>query len=107
MLSHIPPPTSHILSLSHQRKEFLVRLRLLHLLDQERYGLFRRHVAKERPQEEDTVPLFLVEQQLFLARPRLEDVDRRIDALVRDLATEDEFHVARTLELLEDHLVHP
>ena len=38
--------------------------------------------------------------------PRLEDIDRRVDALVADLAVEHELHVSGAFELLEDELVH-
>ena len=48
----------------------------------------------------------LVEQQLVLARAGFEDVDRGIDALVGDLAVENDFRIARALELFEDHFVH-
>ena len=45
-------------------------------------------------------------QQLFLARARALNVDGREDALVDQLAVEDDFHVAGALELFEDHVVH-
>ena len=48
-----------------------------------------------------------IDQELFLARPRLLDVDRRPEPALGQLAVEDELHVAGALELLEDQLVHP
>ena len=36
----------------------------------------------------------------------MENVDRRVDALVADLAVEDDFHVSGAFELLENQLVH-
>src|SRR4029450_6290816 len=48
----------------------------------------------------------LVDEQLLLAGAGLADIQRREDALVGDLAVEDDFAVAGALELLEDDLVH-
>src|SRR3989304_6205287 len=50
--------------------------------------------------------LLAIEQQLFFARARRFDVDRRVDPSVGELAVESELHVAGALELLEDHFVH-
>ncbi len=46
------------------------------------------------------------QEQILLAGARLLDVDGRVDAPVGHLAVEHDLHVARTLELLEDDLVH-
>ena len=46
------------------------------------------------------------QEQVFAARTRCDDVDRRVDTFVGELAVELELHVARALELFENHLVH-
>src|SRR5581483_7706146 len=71
----------------------------LHLLDA---GKRIQHAA----QHPDAVEVLLRDEQLLLARARLLQVYGREDALVRELAVEVDFHVARTLELLEDHVIH-
>src|SRR5690606_12708789 len=48
----------------------------------------------------------LVEEQVLAARARLQDVDGREDAALLELPREVQLHVARALELLEDHVVH-
>ena len=59
------------------------------------------------PDQEDAILLLLTEQQLFLPCPGLQHVDRGEDAPIRDLAVKNELEVARALELLEDHFIHP
>jgi len=54
----------------------------------------------------DLVHVLGREEQLFATRSGEEDVDRGVDALVADLAVENELHVAGTLELLEDEVIH-
>jgi hypothetical protein len=56
--------------------------------------------------ESSPLQVFLRDQQLFLTRAGALNVDRREDTLVDQLAVEDDFHVARALELFEDDLVH-
>src|SRR5438477_1708188 len=46
------------------------------------------------------------EELLLLTRSRRVDIDGRKDTTVREPAIEDELHVSRSFELLEDHLVH-
>ena len=46
------------------------------------------------------------QQQVFAAGSRGDHVYGRVYALVGQLAVQLQLHVARTLELLEDHLVH-
>jgi hypothetical protein len=60
--------------------------------------------AAEQPQCAGQHPLG--EEQLFLARRALVDVEAREDALLHQLAIQVDLAVARALELLEDDLVH-
>src|SRR3546814_15105810 len=56
-----------------------------------------------------TDPLFpytTLFRSFFRAGARLADVERREDALVRNLAVEHDFGVTGALEFLEDHFVH-
>ena len=55
----------------------------------------------------DALELLGRDEQFLAPGPALEDVDGGVDPAVRELAREDEFHVAGALELLEDHVVHP
>ena len=52
------------------------------------------------------VQIFLGNEQLFLTGAGALDVDGREHALVDQLAVQDDFHVAGTFELFEDHFVH-
>ena len=54
----------------------------------------------------DLMHLLGVKEQFFTTCAREEDVNRGVDALVADLAVENELHVAGALELLEDEVVH-
>ena len=65
-----------------------------------------RQRVEHLAQDPDAAQLVLRHQQLFLARARLVDVDRRENALVDQLAVEVDLAVAGALELLEDHVVH-
>jgi hypothetical protein len=87
-------------------EEVLVGLRILHLVEQELHRVDRAHLHEDAAQHPHLGELVLVDQQLFLAGARLADVERREDALVRDLAVEDDFRVTGALELFEDDFVH-
>src|SRR5437667_2163791 len=91
----------------HRGQEFLVRLRELELVQQELHALHGVELGERLAQEPDLLELVLLEEQLFLPRPRLLDVDRGEDPLVHQPAIEMDLHVARPLELLEDDVVHP
>ena len=65
------------------------------------------HRGERPPQHADRVQRVGIEQFLLTPRPRLRDVDRGPDPPVRKLAVEHQFHVSRTLELLENEFVHP
>src|SRR5947208_3616981 len=92
--------------LRHRREELVVRLGALEPLEQELDRLDRRHVGQEVAEQVHLVELFLGEQDLFLAGAGPLHVDRGEGATLGDATVEDHFHVARALELLEDHLVH-
>src|SRR4051794_9792344 len=91
------------LTLSHLREEFLVVLRLRHLSQQEFDRLRLGPVGQELPQQNYSIHLGLSEKQFFFTRTGAEDVDRRINATISNLAIKHQFHVAGALELLEDH----
>src|SRR3989304_4737512 len=97
------PPYSRI----HRVEKILVGLRLGYLVEEELHALRGGQRGEEFPQDPDSLENGLFEQELFLSRPGLVDVDGREDPLLRDFPVEDEFHVPRPLELLEDDLVHP
>src|SRR5690349_3839881 len=87
---------------AHQR----VGREFLHEEEQALDG-FNGLVAGEAAADDaDLVQVGLGQKQFFAAGPTLEDIDGRVDALVADLAIEDELHVAGALELLEDELIH-
>src|SRR5262249_9117950 len=109
-----PPPSPRArramraaaVSPAHRVEEFLVRLRAAHLGEQELHRVDGVQRVQELPQDPDPVELLLVHQELFLARAGPVDVEAREDALLHQLAVEDDLGVAGALELLEDHLVH-
>src|SRR5690348_8603578 len=94
------------LLLVHGCEEVLVRLGVLHLVEQELHRVDRAHLHQDPAQHPHLGERALLDQQLFLAGARLADVERGEDALVGDLAVEHDFAVAGALELLEDDLVH-
>ena len=90
----------------HRGEELLVGVGHSHLLLEELYGLDGRHVRKVFAQHPRAVHHVARQEQVFAARTRCDDVDRRVDTFVGELAVELELHVARALELFENHLVH-
>src|SRR6266508_6303364 len=48
----------------------------------------------------------VAQQQLLTARAAAGDIDRREDALLRELAIQMQLHIAGTFELLVDHIIH-
>src|SRR5690349_17357912 len=92
--------------LVHRGEEVLVRLGVLHLVEKELHRVDRAHLHQDAPQDPHLRELVLGYQQLFLAGAGLADVERGEDALVADLAVEDDFRVTGALELFEDDLVH-
>src|SRR3954451_10654460 len=90
--------------LVHAREEVLVGLGVLHLVEQELHRVDGAHLHQDPAQHPHLAERALLDEQLFLAGAGLADVQRREDALVADLAVEDDFRVTGALELLEDHL---
>src|SRR5258708_4912166 len=93
-------------SSAHRVEELLVRLRAAHLREQELHRIDGVQGMEQLPQDPDAVELLLVHQELLLARAGAVDVEAGEDALLHQLAVEDDLAVSRSLELLEDHLVH-
>src|SRR5215470_12588700 len=92
--------------LTHRRQELRIGFGLLQSFEDKLHLLDRRKRVQHAAQYPDSVEVLLRDQQLFLARARLLQVDRREDALVRELAVEMYFEIACALELFEDHVVH-
>src|SRR5438309_2651242 len=90
----------------HRGEEIRVRLGVLHLVEKELHRVDGAHLHEDAAQHPHLGERRLVDEQLLLAGAGLADVERREDALVGDLAVEDDLRVAGALELLEDHLVH-
>src|SRR5580765_732038 len=91
----------------HRGQELLVGLGELELVQQELHALDGVELRECLAKEPDFLKLVLLEEQLFFPGPRLLDVDSRKDALVHQPAVEVNLHVAGSLELLEDDVVHP
>src|SRR5579885_264308 len=87
-------------------EELVVRARLRHLVENELGNVAAVEHARRAPQHPDLAHLDFAEQQLFVARTRALDVDGREDARFGEFAGQVELHVARALELFEDHVVH-
>src|SRR5204862_6020171 len=81
-------------------------LRLADAVDEELQRLDGMHLVEDAAKDVELLEGGGREELLLLARARLVDVDRGPDALLGRAAVEDELHVARALELLEDQLVH-
>src|SRR3954470_10549374 len=86
--------------LVHRGEEILVGLGVLHLVEQELHRVDRAHLHQDPAQHPHLGKGALLDEQLFLAGSRLADVERGEDALVRDLAVENDLAVAGALELL-------
>src|SRR5699024_437028 len=67
-------------------------------------GIQSRKNTAQLPYDHELV---LGHQQLFAPRARGIDINGREDPLIGQLATQPQFHIARALELLEDHFIHP
>src|SRR5262249_47057513 len=90
----------------HRLEELLVVLRLTQLVEHELDGVLRAHRIGDAAQDVSLLQPLLGRDQLFLAGAGLDDVDRREDAFVADLAVQHDLRVAGALELFENHLVH-
>src|SRR5262249_5050061 len=74
-------------------------------LDQPFHRRLRRHLTQATTQRVHAVDLIGTEQLLLATCAACPNVDRRINALLRKAPVELDLAVARTLELLEDHIV--
>ena len=70
------------------------------------HRLDRIHVGDILAENPHAVEGRLVLQEIVATSRRSHEIDSREDALVAERAVELKLHVARSLELLEDHLVH-
>src|SRR6478672_8195747 len=95
-----------LLPVAHRPKELGVAFRLAHLREQQLHRLDRRQRREHLAEHVDAVQVLLRQQQFFLPRAALLDVDGGEHATVHQLAIEVDFHVARALELFEDDLIH-
>src|SRR5438067_1042415 len=84
-----------------------VRPVLVERLDEPLHRLDRLERVERAAEFLHLLVLVLREELLLLAGAALLDVDGRKDALLGERAVEVDLAVARALELLEDHLVHP
>ena len=100
----------HNLTLScllvHRIEEIFVGLRILHLVEQELHRIDGAHLHEDAAKHPHFLELAFLDQQLFLARAGLADVERWEDALVRNLAVKHDFRVACTLKFLENDFIH-
>ncbi len=83
-----------------------VRREFLHEHEQTLNRFFRFVAGQSATNQIDFFQLPRLKQQFFTAGAGKEDVDRRINALIADLAIEHHLHVAGTFEFLKDELVH-
>src|SRR5918998_104772 len=88
-------------------QELRVGVSLLELLNEKFHLLVSAERAKNVADLPHPLSFGRFHKKFFLARTRVLDIDGRVDPLVRELALQVELHVARALELLIDHLVHP
>src|SRR6185312_5872453 len=102
----VSPPRMPLRSGIHRFEELGVVLRLAELIEQELDGVDRSHRVEDAAEHIHLPERVGLDQQLFLASARFEDIDRREDALVGDFAVEHDFRVAGAFELFEDHFVH-
>src|SRR3981189_571251 len=93
-------------SAAHRVQELLVRLGPAHLREQELHRVDGVQRMQELAQDPDPVELLVVHQELLLAGSGAVDVQAGKDALLHQLAVEDDLAVSGPLELLEDDLVH-
>src|ERR1700754_628733 len=102
-LSQVP---ARLNSALHRVEEFVVRLRVLHLVEHEFHRRQFIHRVEQLAQDPDLREEVRIDEQVFATGARAVDVDRRVDALLGDATGQVHFHVAGALELLVDHLVH-
>lgn len=97
---------AHLGLVAHSAEQFVVVGSALHAFLDKLHCFDRVAVGKEAAENPHTVERFLAEQQVVAAGGGGHDVDCGEDTLVGKLAVELQLHVARSLEFLEDDLVH-
>src|SRR5580698_1957258 len=103
--TRILPMNWQLLS-AHGGKELSVAARFAQFVQQQFHAFHRRQRIQHAAQHEDSIELFLGDQQFFLARSALGDIDGGEDALVHQLAIQMDFHVAGAFEFFKDHVIH-
>src|ERR1700733_9952246 len=91
---------------THVVEELLVVASLAELVGEELHGFYRRERVENFAEDPSALEVVLGDEEFFFTRSTTLDVDGRKDALVDELAVEDDFHVAGALELFEDDFVH-
>ena len=90
----------------HGEQELLVVSCLYQTVAHGVHCLYRVHLADEVSQYPHSLERCLVVEQVVASCARLYEVYSREDTLVAQHAVELQFHVTRSLEFLEDYLVH-
>ncbi|EAP77972.1 hypothetical protein ISM_06745 [Roseovarius nubinhibens ISM] len=80
---------------------------MLQFRDQEFDRIRGPHRVQDTAQDKGLLQIDLVDQKILFPGARLENVDRREDPLVGNLAIENDLRVAGAFEFFKDHLVHP
>src|ERR1700734_1181430 len=91
---------------THVVQELLVVAGLAQLVGEKLHGFYRRERVEYLAENPGALEVVLGDEEFFFTRAAALDVDGREDALVDELAVEDDFHVAGALELFEDDFVH-
>src|SRR5260370_1112447 len=91
---------------AHRSKELGVRAGLAELVDQQLHALDRRQWVQYPAEDPHAVELFFRQQKLFLAGAGFRDIDGREHSFIHQLAVQMDFHVAGTLELFENDVIH-
>ncbi len=73
---------------------------------QELHCLDWGHIGKVLAEYPGALHNALAKEQILAACARSDNVDSRVDTLIRELAVELKLHITRTFELLENNLVH-
>src|SRR6185437_6389599 len=92
--------------LGEAAEELSIRVRLGKTVEQELDALVGPDGGEHPAHRPDHLERALLEEELLSAGAGAHDVDGREDALLGELAVEDELRVAGALELLVDHVVH-
>src|SRR5258706_4176128 len=92
---------------AHGVEKVAVVLGDANLVDQELGGLEIVHRVQQLAQYPHLLKYLRLDEQFLAARAGTIDVDRGENALLVHSAVEVDFHVAGSLELLIDHVVHP